>query len=191
MPLSEYAVFTPSPSIIVGAFPPASKICVVASALICNSHFVCPSFFSSSLKFPYRLAQSGSTQGYHASLHPLTSIAPQTHRSYRRRPSSLPTDVCCRRESACPLPSNLPPVSTPFIPAPQSIFQPPLAQVFIPSAGKSSNSSSSSSCAAGFFSTAGSPFLDLSSMTALVVAAEPCAAPDIVVKCRGFRAGGP
>ncbi|KAL5431779.1 hypothetical protein PMIN05_009332 [Paraphaeosphaeria minitans] len=59
-------------------------------------------------------------------------------------------------------------------------FLPAHSGAYVPSAGKSSNSSSSSSCAAGFFSAAGSPFLDLSSVTALVVAAEPCAAPDMV-----------
>jgi hypothetical protein len=60
----------------------------------------------------------------------------------------------------------------------------------VPSAGKSSNSSSSSSCAAGFFSAAGSPFFDLSSVAALVVAAEPWAAPDIVTVFRGVRRRG-
>lgn len=53
----------------------------------------------------------------------------------------------------------------------------------LPSAGKSSNSSSSSSCAAGFFSTAGSPFLVLSSAFAAV---ELCAA-DMLMWFRRFR----
>lgn len=117
----------------------------------------------------------------------LTSTAPQTHRSYRRHPSSPPTDVCSHRESAYPPPSNLHPSA--LFPTLLLLCQlDPGAQV--PSAGKSSNSSSSSSCAAGFFSAAGSPFLDLSSVTALVVAAEPCAAPDIVAVGRGEGVSG-
>ncbi|KAF2131599.1 hypothetical protein P153DRAFT_199134 [Dothidotthia symphoricarpi CBS 119687] len=134
----------------------------------CIAHL--PSFFNSSLCIVSH-ANTSETRCR-------TSAAPQSPRSCRRRPSSLPIDARCRQGSVSPPLSNL------------SYCQPRFAlssslgmfQARVPSTGKSSNSSSSSSCVAGFLSCESgcSPFLG---SAALVVAVFPCAGPAILTAC--------